>query len=223
MYGLPPDASLHGHEVDGALRYLAWTTALSLAVMSTIFLIAIARDRASRATARYFVGHDRLNYAVAAVAALALFVGVDLVSLTGSLRHLRTGFWKFPTPEEGDIPPTRVEVTAQQWSWTFRYPGADGVFGTADDAITLDDLRVPVDRPVLLQLRAQDVVHSFYLPNFRMKVDAIPGHVTRLCIRDSREGTFEIEIPLAKAAGATSAEITLFDAQDNAATTRVTW
>ena len=68
-----------------------------------------------------------------------------------------------------------MEVTAQQWAWTFRYPGADGRFNTADDFVTLNELRVPVDRAVYLQLTSKDVVHSFYLPNFRNKIDAIPG------------------------------------------------
>lgn len=192
MLGLPPDVSVHGHEVDGALRYLTWATALCFGAMTTVFIVTLLRDRSPRATARYLPGHDRWNYLFAGGVALVLFIGVDLISLARSLDHLRQGFWAFPDAAVAGPAPFRVEVTAQQWSWTFRYPGDDGMFGTADDVLTLDELRVPLGRPVLLQLRAQDVVHSFYLPHFRTKVDAIPGHVTRLWFAPAAEGTFEI-------------------------------
>jgi cytochrome c oxidase subunit 2 len=190
MFGLPSDASLHGHEVDSALRYLAIATGVCFVVMVGVLAFAVARHREAKRRAHYSHGQDRWNFLWAGTTAMLVFVAVDLVSLGRSLRHLREGFWAFP--EESGSQPFRVEVTAQQWSWTFRYPGADGRFETGDDILSLDELRVPVGRPVLLQLRAKDVVHSFYLPNFRTKVDAIPGHITRLWFVPREEGTFEI-------------------------------
>ena len=107
-----------------------------------------------------------------------------------------------------------IEVLGWQWDWGYRYPGADGVLGTSDarnvspenpfglnpddpngqDDILIegDDLHLPLDRPVKLLLRALDVLHDFYVPQFRAKMDMIPGMVTYFWLIPTRTGTFEI-------------------------------
>jgi cytochrome c oxidase subunit 2 len=124
-----------------------------------------------------------------ALVALSIFLGVDVVAMRRSAVDLRQHFWRFP---DGDPSALRVEVTAQQWAWTFRYAGADGRFDTADDIVTLNELHVPVATPIYLKLRSKDVVHSFYLPNFRTKIDAVPGNTTRLWFEAREPGVFEI-------------------------------
>jgi cytochrome c oxidase subunit 2 len=106
------------------------------------------------------------------------------------------------------------EVMAQQWQWSFRLPGDDGVLGTSDsrnisfdnpfglnpddpdglDDILIqgDDLHVPLDRPVKVLLRSIDVLHDFYVPEFRAKMDMVPGSVTYFWFTPIRTGTFEI-------------------------------
>ena len=69
----------------------------------------------------------------------------------------------------------RVEVLAQQFQWNFRYPGADGKFKTPDDIQTLNQLYVPVDHDVVIQLTSRDVIHSLFIPVMRIKQDAVPG------------------------------------------------
>ena len=95
---------------------------------------------------------------------------------------------------------TEVEVVGQQWQWSFRLPGKDGKLGTSDtrirhadnplgfnpndpngqdDIVVVgDDLHLPVGKPVKMLLRAIDVVHDFYVPEFRAKMDMIPGAIT---------------------------------------------
>lgn len=107
-----------------------------------------------------------------------------------------------------------VEVVAQQWSWSFRLPGADGRLGRSDtrdvtpenplglnrnDSAGLDDviieggeLHLPVGKPVRILLRSVDVLHDFYVPEFRAKMDMIPGMVTYFWLTPTRTGTFEI-------------------------------
>ena len=74
-------------------------------------------------------------------------------------------------------PPSELtlQVTGRQFNWEVVYPGPDGRFDTADDRQLIDELHVPVHRPVRVLLRSRDVVHSFFLPNFRLKQDAVPG------------------------------------------------
>ena len=108
-----------------------------------------------------------------------------------------------------------VEVTGAQFQWYFRYPGPDGVFGHTDaakfakpdegnplgldpaDAAGRDDivsssLVVPVGRPVQLQLRSQDVIHSLFIPAMRFKQDAVPGMAIATHFSPTQRGTYEI-------------------------------
>jgi cytochrome c oxidase subunit 2 len=68
-------------------------------------------------------------------------------------------------------------VVAQQWAWSFVHPGADGRLDTEDDIKTVDELHLQTDRLYHYKLEARDVIHSFSIPVFRLKQDAIPGRV----------------------------------------------
>lgn len=107
-----------------------------------------------------------------------------------------------------------IEVVGQQWQWSFRLPGEDGRLGVAatrhvspenplgldpgdphgqdDVVIEADSLHLPVGRPVKVLLRSIDVLHDFYVPEFRAKMDMVPGHVTYMWFTPTRTGTFEI-------------------------------
>jgi len=186
---IPPDASVNGHLVDGILRYLFVATSACFVVMVAVLLVAVTFHRAGRKPAHYTHGKNQVSYVLTALMALSIFLGVDVVAMRRSAVDLRQHFWRFP---DGDPSALRVEVTAQQWAWTFRYAGADGRFDTADDVVTLNELHVPVGTPIYLKLRSKDVVHSFYMPNFRTKIDAVPGNTTRLWFEAREPGAFEI-------------------------------
>jgi cytochrome c oxidase subunit 2 len=106
-----------------------------------------------------------------------------------------------------------VEVTGQQFAWNVRYPGKDGVFGktdhtqasqdnpigllasdpaSADDIMLLNQLYLPLGRPVRVQVKSMDVVHSFFLPNFRVKQDAVPGMTTEIWFTPTALGDYDI-------------------------------
>jgi cytochrome c oxidase subunit 2 len=107
-----------------------------------------------------------------------------------------------------------VEAAGQQWQWSFRYPGADGVLGTAEIAhvtpdnsfginprdpygrddilIETNELHLPLGRPVKMVLRSKDVLHDFYVPQFRAKMDLVPGTVTYFWLTPTVAGSFDI-------------------------------
>jgi cytochrome c oxidase subunit 2 len=109
---------------------------------------------------------------------------------------------------------TDIEVMGQQWQWSFRLPGKDGRLGTTDvrnisadnpmglnrddphgqDDLVIDngDLHLPVGKPVKVLLRSIDVLHDFYVPEFRAKMDMVPGMVTYFWIEPIRTGTFDV-------------------------------
>ena len=108
---------------------------------------------------------------------------------------------------------TEFEVVGQQWQWSFRLPGKDGRLGTSDtrnvssdnalglnphdpngqDDIVIegDDLHLPLGKPVKVLLRSLDTLHDFYVPEFRAKMDLVPGLVTYFWFIPTRTGTFE--------------------------------
>jgi cytochrome c oxidase subunit 2 len=118
---------------------------------------------------------------------------------------------QFVTVPEGA---SEVEVVSQQWQWSFRLPGKDGRLGTSDThyvssnnplglnpsdryarddvVIEADDLHLPLGKPVKLLLRSIDVLHSFYVPEFRAKMDLVPGMVTYVWLTPTRTGTFQM-------------------------------
>ena len=118
---------------------------------------------------------------------------------------------QFVTVPEGAA---EVEVVGQQWQWGFRYPGVDGVFGTTepryvsfenplgldpddpagqdDVIIETDALHLPLDQPVKVLNRSLDVLHDFMVPEFRAKMDMVPGMVTFFWLIPTRVGTFDI-------------------------------
>lgn len=81
-----------------------------------------------------------------------------------------------------------VKVVGIQWSWRFEYP-PDPVSGLA---VISDELHLPVDKPVLLQMTSTDVIHSFWVPEFRVKQDVVPGRLTELSITPTEEGGFVV-------------------------------
>lgn len=141
---------------------------------------------------------------------------VILVSITaiGVIAMLAPGLFvwaKFVAPPDGAA---EVEVVGQQWRWSYRYPGDDGEFGSSDvshisvtnpfginpedprgqDDVLVDnnELRLPLDQPVKLLLRSKDVLHNFTVPQFRVKMDMVPGMVTFLWLTPTRTGEFEV-------------------------------
>jgi cytochrome c oxidase subunit 2 len=86
-----------------------------------------------------------------------------------------------------------IRVFAQQWAWSFQQPGLDGILDSADDIRTVDDLHVTVNTTYRFELRSRDVVHSFAVPAFRLKQDALPGRTISGWFRPNRVGTYDIQ------------------------------
>src|SRR5205823_5633642 len=93
-----------------------------------------------------------------------------------------------------------VRVTGRQFNWIVTYPGPDGNFDTeADNKETFDELHVPVNKVVHVKLRSKDVIHSFFVPVFRLKQDALPGREITVWFEATKAG--EYEMPCAELCG----------------------
>ncbi|WP_315852009.1 cytochrome c oxidase subunit II [Tautonia rosea] len=85
-----------------------------------------------------------------------------------------------------------AEVTARQFQWKIRYPGPDGRFGTDDDLHTVNDLHFVKDEPTIIHLKSEDVIHSFFLPQMRIKQDAVPGMTIPVLFDARKAGRYEL-------------------------------
>jgi cytochrome c oxidase subunit II len=94
-----------------------------------------------------------------------------------------------------NLPPadSTVRVIAQQWAWTFVHPGPDNTLDTADDISVVDELHVEKGKTYHFELTSRDVLHSFSVPVFRLKQDAIPGRVIKGWFNATQTGQFDIQ------------------------------
>jgi len=141
--------------------------------------VVIYRDRPGR-RARYTHGNTTLEIVWTVVPALILVV----------LTFLSVPAWskiKMTMPATDVV----IQVTAKQFNWQVTYPGPDGKFGTDDDKTFLDEMHVPIGKPVRINLKSQDVIHSFFVPQFRIKQDAVPGREIGVWFDVMKPGKYE--------------------------------
>ena len=140
--------------------------------------------------AAYFSHNTRLEIVWTLIPALILF----------ALAFAQMGAWsenkmERPTTQvDGEtvlVPPT-VLVKAKQFGWEFHYPGSDNQVETQDDLYIENELVVPVGEDIVLQLESRDVIHSFFVPELRLKQDIVPGMTQFAWFNAREEGEFEI-------------------------------
>lgn len=182
--------STNGHLIDA----LFYTTSMLLLFFITLVCIGLFGFsylyRAKKhPKALYVHGTSKKHIAVVAAIGAMVFIMVDM-KITGiSNRDYMESFAKWPV-ETADV--VRVQVLGQQWAWNFRYAGKDGIFNTEDDIVTLNDLRLPINRKIVFQVTAKDVIHSFSLPNTRLKVDAMPGKIAKMWVELTKTGVYDV-------------------------------
>lgn len=188
--GYPRDVSVEGYRIDWLLNITTVFCSILFVIMVIWMALAIFRHD-EKHEALHDHGNARRQLMTALSMSALIFLVVDGNLFINSIRDLDQAFWNFPKAE-ADGRAVRIEVNARQWVWDARYAGPDGRFNTADDIVTLNDIRVPVGVPIIMNLAASDVIHSFYLPNLRVKQDAVPGTINHLWFEAKETGEFDI-------------------------------
>ena len=185
---LPRDVSTEGHRIDDAMSVAHLLIGACSAVGVFALLYIVLRFR--RGPARFTRGTSRREVLVPLLCAAFVLVVVDGYLLVKSTMDLRTlGDWQKAASAKNSV---HVEINARQWAWDTVQPGSDGRFATDDDIYQSGELTVPVGRKVAIQLGAIDVVHALYIPNLRIKIDAIPGRIGKVWFQATEAGDFEI-------------------------------
>ena len=186
-----PPASSFGAMFDNLFALITLLIGVSFAIMLVVLLIPVVRDRARPGhKAKFDHGNSLHDKRFTAIVSVTVFFVLDASVLVIAMQDLREGFWNIPKPETKDV--LQVEVLAQQWAWNFRTPGADGTFGTPDDVVTINELTVPEGMPVVVNEASKDVIHSFYIPDMRIKRDANPGAINQVWFEPVKSGDFDI-------------------------------
>lgn len=182
MSWLPEDVSTFGREVDSLfyLIYYITGTVFILVMLTMIAFLVIYRQRQGR-RAIYSHGNNTLEIIWTIIPA-AIFVGLSFMSQATWAKI------KSHAPP-GDV---ELQVTGKQFNWEVVYPGPDGKFGTPDDLMAENELHVPVGKVVRVYLRSKDVIHSFYLPNFRLRQDVVPGREILAWFEATKPGKYEL-------------------------------
>lgn len=179
---LPENVSSYGGQIDGLFRLILWITGVIFVAVEALLLFFLFRYRHREGRIpRYTHGSNRLEVIWTIVPAVICVI----------LALLSRRSWadiKQTLPKQA----MNIEITAEQFAWNIRYPGPDGRLETADDIVTLNQLHFPVGRAVIVTLHSKDVIHSFFLPEFRVKQDAVPGMTTRIWFQATRVGHWEI-------------------------------
>ncbi|MBI3319935.1 MAG: cytochrome c oxidase subunit II [Candidatus Omnitrophica bacterium] len=188
-WGFPVDISTTGHYVDGLFWLASGLTGVAFLAVIGALGYFLLRYRAHPARRAYYThGDSRGAIGVTSGLALLVFLLID-VNLAYHDHAAWEAVWGTPPLAKEAL---HVEIMPEQFAWNIRYAGPDGVFRTADDVTTINQLHVPANRPVVVQLSSKDVIHSFFLPNLRIKMDAVPGMVTSLYFQAKTPGTYEI-------------------------------
>lgn len=184
---LVPEASTFARELDLLFEGIFWLVAFWFVLTQAAFFWLLVRFRKRDGRkAEYYDGSEwKLKRWVTYPHLLVLFC--DIFIIVGAVK-VWYNIKQFLPPAE-----QTVRVISQQWAWTFVHPGADGQIDTADDIITVDELRLRVGTTYHYKLESRDVLHSFSIPVFRLKQDAIPGRVITGWFEPTLTGSFDVQ------------------------------
>ncbi len=186
----PKNASAAGAEVDQLFYLASWLTGIAFVLVLGILFYFLIRYRERPGHKPVYTKGESAGARIFTLSlAFIVFVVIDINLAV----HDHWAWDKvFGRPDDSAAPALHIQILAQQFAWNIRYAGPDGKFKTADDITTINQLHIPVGRPVLLQLKSKDVMHSFFIPNFRVKQDVLPGMITMLPFQAKETGTFDI-------------------------------
>lgn len=204
---LPELASRHGAGIDSMLGYLLLSAGGILIAGHVILGFFIWR----------FTRTGRISHRMAGPRAektLSIVPGILMTLIAeGGVLAIGLPVWGEYFASTPPAEALTVEVTAEQFMWNVRYAGNDGEFGrtdvrlidrdnpigldagdpqSADDIVRVNRIYLPAGRPARIRLRSKDVIHSFFVPHFRVKQDAVPGMTIDVWFVPTEEGQYEL-------------------------------
>jgi cytochrome c oxidase subunit 2 len=189
----PENVSTFGADVDGIFWLIFYVTTVWFFITEGLILYFVFRYRRKPGRKAIYAAGDTWAQLAWVLVPMAIVVVLDvLIDIRGANVWAKVKLQRPPTDFV-------VRASGKQFNWEFVYPGPDGKFGTEDDLTADNELHVPVNKPIHVILTAKDVIHSFFLPHFRLKQDAMPGREIPVWFEATKTG--EYEIPCAELCG----------------------
>ena len=183
----PTQASTYAADIDNLILLVGVVVGIFFLAAEVIFFGFIVKFRARPGAKAQYVTGEKASEKKWISYPHYLVLLFDVIIVVAALRVWYEVKIDYPPAED------RVRIIGQQWAWTFVYPGPDGQFDTADDIRTVDELNLQVNRLYRYELHAKDVVHSFSVPVFRLKQDAVPGRTIVGWFKPTVTGEFDIQ------------------------------
>jgi len=184
----PPIASSYGGSIDFLFFVILWMvtiTFIATEVLLVWFIFRYSKKDPTRAT--YTHGNHTLEMVWTAIPALLLiFVAFSQMKAWTTVKI------NFPSDGPYTVQKPQWEVYASQFDWRVRYPDAQGNFMGADVIEVPYDITVPADTKVVFRLKSRDVLHSFFVPVFRLKQDAVPGMEIPVWFEATKPGDYDL-------------------------------
>ncbi len=183
-WGLPIAASTFAADIDRLYYMILVITGIAFVIVEVAIVWFLIKYRARPGRKAYYThGSAKAEVIWTAVPAVVV-VGLGILSAS-VWSHIRG---------RDSVPPNALPIAleAKQFEWNATYPGADGELGTGDDFTMRNLLQIPVNQPVVVHLTSEDVIHSFFVPEFRVKHDAVPGMEARVWFEATMTGEFSI-------------------------------
>ncbi|MBV9249396.1 MAG: cytochrome c oxidase subunit II [Acetobacteraceae bacterium] len=173
MKGLLPEASANASQVDLLVLALVAVSLMVLALVFGLMLLYVVRYRYNSPVNLHEVAEKSFKFEISwTTATLLIFFGLFI---WGSMIYVRA----MQAPANA----MRIYIVAKQWMWKAEYPGGQR---------EIDSLHVPVNKPVELVMTSQDVIHSFFVPAFRLKRDVLPGQYQTLWFQAEQPGAYHL-------------------------------
>lgn len=189
MDPFPENISTYGHEIDNLFWLIFILSGIAFVITLFILFYPLVKYRHSKVPRAKHIQGNTWKHMRWIALPVALLAFTDFAILTKE--H---GTWTkiMKAPDQNDF---HVAVIGRQWNWILQYPGPDGKLYTPDD-VYIDEpnseLHVPVNKTIMVDIKARDVLHSFFLPNLRFKYDAIPGRTVVRWFNATKTGKYEM-------------------------------
>lgn len=211
--------SSYAGQIDNVILIVAVIVGFWFFLTIGVFFYFLYRFRAENSErAMYITGKEPKYKRFITWPHLAI-IGFDVVIIVFAVRAWVHVKQTLPKPDR------TVRVISQQWAWTFVHPGPDNKLDTADDIVTIDELHVEKDKVYHYKLESKDVLHSFSVPVFRLKQDAIPGRTITGWWKATRTGVYDVQCAemCGIGHGLMAARIHLHDAKSHLAWQKAFW
>lgn len=181
------EASSYAADIDGLFNLINLIVGIWFVAAEGVLLYFIIRYRRKEGVkAQYITGEEKSQKKWITYPHL-LVILCDVVLIAGTMVVWNKVKIRLPEADE------TIRVISQQWAWTFVHPGPDGKLDTQDDIAMVDELHVRKGTVYHFKLESKDVVHSFSVPVFRLKQDAVPGRTITGWFEPTKTGEFDIQ------------------------------